>query len=291
MLYASSNVPTMELIPDARLSNRGLILASYTSLALPTVSSTICLMDARLSATTPRRPSIVVLNASWLSMNGLVMRSSTSLPSLAEISYTPIAAFINMPSILAVTCWPFSPPNTEKILAAAWAKFPYMVAYSDPISNILTMKPFMRSLFSARHISMPPRMFVPIVMPTLAAAPVHCPRAYTNVLVKLLAALSTSESVKISLRLSLIPLTAFVMPLRSTSPRPDLKPSLNRACSSLSFSNNLSNTGLSESLSAAASTMLSVIVPPEAAPAVPDPLPESFPFERELISSKPARPP
>ena len=90
-----------------------------------------------------------------------------------------------------------------------------------------------------------------------------------------------------------MPSTAFVMPLRSTSPRPALNPALKISCNSFSFVISLSNAGFRvSSVSVAASTIFSLRPPPEAPPPLPDP-PESLPsfFVRECTSSIDRRPP
>ena len=94
-------------------------------------------------------------------------------------------------------------------------------------------------------------------------------------------------------RLVLMPSTAFVIPLRSTSPRPALNPSVNRSFNSFSLVINLSSTGFNlSSVSVAASTIFSLRPLPEAPPAPPEP-PESLPsfFVSECISSIDKRPP
>ena len=138
----------------------------------------------------------------------------------------------------------------------------------------------------------PPRILVAIVIPTLAMAPACCPSEYAREFAKPFAAATTSGAVNISLMFFFMPSTAFVMPLRSTSPSPALNPSLKSCCNSFSLSMSFSSAGFRvSSVSFAASTMFSLRPPPAAPPPDPDPpLPESSFFVREWISSNDARP-
>ena len=143
-------------------------------------------------------PSMAVLILSLFSIIGRVSISKISRPSFKAVSDTIMPISAKIPIRFAVICCAVSLPNAENISANAAAKFPTISAMSELILNILIIYCFIRSTFWLKYFSMPPMIFLAIVMPTLTRDPVICPREYASLFAKLSAAAITSGSVNIS---------------------------------------------------------------------------------------------
>ena len=202
MLYASNALEKVSLTPLVSLSKAGLTVLSYTSFILDQVSLKYCFTVPVIVSIDFRLFSSASFILSLLSIIGFVIRFNISLPIFINNSEAPIIASEIPPKIFATICLAVSDLKTSKISAIATEKLPIKSAISPVIFIVLTNQPFILSLYSSSHLSIPPIKHSAILAPTDAIEPTTLPKLNASLFINSFAAACTSESLKISIILN-----------------------------------------------------------------------------------------
>ena len=145
---------------------------------------------------------------------------------LAVVSEMNIKMSDRMPRTFVVSCRASLPAKASNMCAKD-SDSPEMISFTRSLmSNMETRYSFIRSMFSFRYPSMPPKIFAAIVSPTLAIEPSMLPRVDMADSTNAQSAAKTSGSVHISTRPSFMPdmLSPMEASFGAKSPSPSKKP-------------------------------------------------------------------